>query len=632
VTTFSARDESVNVYGAWGLGKDHCSDGNQNKGDSSIVMPIRVEQDGTYELTVLWPASRENASGVPIEVFSHDDNRLASPAATPPPPPGEARFTLDQTIDTEPFVDLRTAFRFASPEHYVEINNTGTTRLVTADAVKFIPTAGGAPLLVDNPEAENADQWATFKSSSFRAYNRVGEDSLSDKDKKKGELSIRYRPSAAKDKKAFDPAAHYRVAIAFPAKKDHETHTPVVIKAAASSPIVELSRPPRANVGARVTLDASGSYTVQGGDLTYRWRQKSGPRITLHDPTEPRLTFVTPRRDPTQDAWEQLAAALVQHPDFLFTRPPSLAHTTGPAERRRLQLVKIAQDLVGRAPTADELRDIDAGVSLESAVDYYLSTKAFEEFYFHRIRLYLESHGSTVQDEPVRLWCYVAFNDRPLTEILDAEYTVDVEMRRQARPAEHGKTGLLTMPGFIEGKPGLPHFNYAALVAEKFLGYVFEVPPEIVNMREAITAVSTTNPNTVCYSCHKILTPLAHQRLAWDDNGKFRAKNKDGEPIVDTDRGLVPSYPFKGKGMGAFAVKANRMERFLRTMINAHHIFYQGRELRHADDERVMYKRLWDTLVANNHTFRSLIKGIMTSPEYLNGGTQPPAGAVATAR
>ena len=52
---------------------------------------------------------------------------------------------------------------------------------------------------------------------------------------------------------------------------------------------------------------------------------------------------------------------------------------------------------------------------------------------------------------------------------------------------------LLTTRGFIRGKPGLPHFNYAAQVAEKFLGYVFEVPAEVVAARDGITATATTD-------------------------------------------------------------------------------------------------------------------------------------------
>ena len=39
-----------------------------------------------------------------------------------------------------------------------------------------------------------------------------------------------------------------------------------------------------------------------------------------------------------------------------------------------------------------------------------------------------------VDDEPVRLWCYVVFNDRPFKELLTADYTVDEQLRKQPRP------------------------------------------------------------------------------------------------------------------------------------------------------------------------------------------------------
>jgi hypothetical protein len=60
------------------------------------------------------------------------------------------------------------------------------------------------------------------------------------------------------------------------------------------------------------------------------------------------------------------------------------------------------------------------------------------------------------------------FNDRPFQEILTARYTVDSNFQKQPRPLHHGNTGVLTTRGFMEGKPGLPHFNYAAQVAELF--------------------------------------------------------------------------------------------------------------------------------------------------------------------
>jgi hypothetical protein len=272
------------------------------------------------------------------------------------------------------------------------------------------------------------------------------------------------------------------------------------------------------------------------------------------------------------------------------------------------------------------------GKTLAQFSDGYLASEEFKDFYFHRIRLYLESQGTELQDEPARLWCYIAFHDRPFQEILTADYTVDAQWQKQTRPAWCGHTGVLTTRGFIEGKPGLPHFNYAAQVAELFLGYVFEVPPEVVAQREGITAASTTDPGSVCYSCHKVLTPLAFQRTRWDDLGRYRYHDEYGLPIDDSDQHLVASYPFAGNGLEAFALQAVKKERFVRTIINTHITFYFGREMRWMEDERVLYRRLWDEVHQDHFAIRGLIKAIVTSPEYLGeepGSAPPPPNRVA---
>jgi hypothetical protein len=315
----------------------------------------------------------------------------------------------------------------------------------------------------------------------------------------------------------------------------------------------------------------------------------------------------------------------MRHPDFVFTRPPSVAEPACGKFKSHLRLVKVAQDLVARPPTADELQQLANGSNIQDLVEGYLRSEQFKEFYFHRIRLYLESQGTELQDEPARLWCYIAFHDRPFQELLTADYTVGPDWEKHARPAWHGRTGILTTRGFIEGKPGLPHFNYAAQVAELFLGYVFEVPPEIVAQREGITAASTTEPSSICYNCHKILTPLAFQRSRWDDSGHYRMHDEYGLPIDESDQKLVASYPFAGDGLEAFASQAVRKERFIRTILNTHFTFYFGREMRYLEDERVLYKRLWDQVHRDGFTLRGLIKALVTSPEYLEGRPQPEA-------
>jgi hypothetical protein len=570
-------------------------------------------------------------------VVSRDKtSRLAVPPAPPVPPKGEAHFFVDQSMDTVAFWDLKTAFRFG-PTDGVEIRNTGTRKRVVADAVRLLPagsdttlvssaaTSAGAVLL-RGETAVGADKWPAFAGGTFKPYNTTGPKLFQDTDTegaKKDNLSLLYRPSVAKNE-GWKPGAFYQVGVGFPGQVDNETRVPVVVKAQASSPIVQVVYPEHAHVGAQIALDASSTYNLQRTPLVFEWTQIGGPRVRIADPKAPKLAFAAPALSADQAAWEGLCRALIAHPDFLFTRPRSLASVTDPKQRRRLQLVKIAQDMVGRTPTDAELAKVDGGASLGTLVDGYLKSPEFRDFYFHRVRLYLESHGTPEQDEPARLWTYVALNDRPFKEILTADYTVNPALKKAVRPDYHGKTGLLTMKGFIEGKPGLPHFNYPAQVLEKFLGYVFEVPDEVISARDGITAAATTDPKSVCYSCHKVLTPLAYQRGFWDDAGNFRQHDDTGLRIDDTDQKLVESYPYQGQGMEAFAVQAQNKERFVRTILQTHFVWFFGREMRYENDERDLYKRLWDVAAKNNYAIRPLIRAMLLSPEYLNGQMQTP--------
>lgn len=608
-------------------------DGDENKGQCAARARIEVATSGLYEVYVRWTPWRGKKGGRPladkvfVQVVSRGGpTRLTLPDAPARPPKGEAHFFIDETIDAIPFVDLDSVFRFEAPEHSVAILNAGTSKRVTADAVTFTGTGGAPDIQIDNPAADGKENWPIYTEYPFRPYNIVGPDCVSDQNKRKGELNIGFTP--AKNEKLFKKDAFYGARVIYPGQVDNDTHVPVVVKAAESSPIVIVRAPVEAPLNAEAVIDASGTYDIQGSEIAYEWRQVGGPAVAIDDPTSSTIRVRTGRPGPAQRAWEGLARALMGHPDFVFTRAPSLRRGLSPADRNRLLLVKVAQDLVARPPNADELARADGGATLEQMIDAYLESPEFADFYFRRVRLYLESHGTPEEDEPARLWTRVALNDLPFQEILTADYTVNEKLEALPRPAYHGRTGLLTMPGFIKGKPGLPHFNYAAQVAEKFLGYVFEVPPEIVEQREGLTAISTTNPGTVCYSCHKTLTPLAFQRLHWDDNGVYRTHDERGAPLDASDQGLAPTYPYRGDGMEAFAAAAQKKERFIRTMIDTHVNFYFGRSMRWDKDERGLYRKLWDAAEGSGFKIKAVIRAIMTSPEYLGGGgAEEKAGA-----
>lgn len=310
-------------------------------------------------------------------------------------------------------------------------------------------------------------------------------------------------------------------------------------------------------------------------------------------------------------AWSGICEALVRHPDFLFTMPPTVEKVTTPAQKDPLRLVALTQRVLGRPPTAAELTRLTTD-GMPAMIDAVFASPDFRTYYFNRIQLRIESQGTPESDEAARLWTYVTLNGRNFEEVLTADYSVDEQFALKSRPAEHGKTGVITVKGYLNNKPGLPHYNYPARVLSGFMGYVFEVPPEVFDQRGTATATSTVDPQSICFSCHQLLTPLAHQRLKWNDDGTF----KTDPTIDDSDRGLVATYPYKGVGLEAFTTKAVKKEPFVRRMINTQVKLLIGRELRAQTDERVLYKQLWDTTFANGGDMRTVLKAMAASQNF----------------
>ena len=621
VRKIDVDDSQVELEGAWSSerkdGIDYFEDQNQHKGASTIRVGLTAEVTAQYEIFMRYRASEAYARNVLVELYgAADQDRLATQVQVQVPPKGVAKFHYHCGDDTRPFVELPGAFQF-DEDSFVRISNEGTFERVTAAAIDFVNADRQKnAFLVDSKTAEGKEDWETFDAGRFNAYNVRGQK-LHDDNKKKGKLELRYLLQG-KQESGWDKEAFYRVRIYYPGKRSHEPQVPVEVHAVRSSPIIQAESPTSVRADTTVSVDVSASYTIQGSQLNFSWKQLAGPRIEiLSKPDSPTLEFRAPRLSVDEVAWASLCSALVRHPDFLFTRPPASDVVHRKPDQERLQLLRISQDLVGRPPTESELHSLASGTSIDALVAQYLDSPEFQDYYFHRVRLYLESQGTELQDEPARLWTYIAINDRPFQEILTAEYTVDADWKQVARPDYHGRTGVLTTKGFIDGKPGLPHYNYAAQVSMLFLGYVYEVPPEIVEQREGVTALGTTDPNSNCYSCHKILTPLAFQRSNWSDDGSFRTQDESGLAIDASDRGAVEEYPFKGEGLEAFATQAVKKERFVRTIINTHVSFYFGRPMDVLGRERSLYKRLWDNVHENDFRIRELVHAIVTSPEYL---------------
>jgi len=324
---------------------------------------------------------------------------------------------------------------------------------------------------------------------------------------------------------------------------------------------------------------------------------------------------LVPLSDTKVTAWAGMCEALVRHPDSIFTLPPSVATAQG-VEKEKLGLIKLSNDLAGRLPTPSEMTTL-VGKTIDEKVDYYLGLPEFRAFYNHRVRLRTETNGTAETDEPANLWTYLVLNGAPMQELLTADYTVDANLQKIARPAFHGATGVLTMPGFIKTKPGLPHYNYPARVMTDWMGQLFEVNEQLLQQRIPGGGVdSTVDPTGPCIACHGILSPLATQRSRWKDDGTYREVDDNGAPIDDSDRNLVADYPYKGRGMAAFAATAVKKERFFRQTFQSQFLFFLGRQMRYAQDERTVYLKLWLKAFETKGNLREIIKIIANIPGY----------------
>ena len=588
---------------------------------ASATVALRIPEDGEYNVYLSWPRVPRAATSALVEVHSASvaaisgirDMRRATGFATTFLDQSES--TLDEKGETQWELILAEVL-LEGPDDFVEVSNRGVdsaSKVIVADAVKFVPLGGGQEIVVDNSSEhafEASTGWAADKLvRNLPGRGRMyGEDILHYPPAKSGEpikdqtvdpskrVWARYRP--VQDGK-YRPG-WYSVHVWTPGGHTHADWVPFDVHGSSFAPVAFVEAPPTFNVGETALLDATGTYHPGGKQLSFRWTHGASDlalRIEGAATSTPR--FAVPSLQSPRPGWAGLIEALLQHPEFVM---PTDNQNAAPARK----LVRIALDLVGRIPTNDELRRFLRVGQIEPLVDAYLSSQEFREFFFHRARGVFRSRGTPASDEPARLWTYLATNDVSYRELFTADYTVSPDWRRIERRPVHGPTGFLTMEGYLEGKPGLPKFTYPAQVLTFALGVQFEVSDAVEDARDKV--VSTTDPSSICYSCHKLLTPLAYQRERWDVHGHYRTVDDDHQPIDDSDRGVVPDYPFKGDGLSAFASQVVRKERFVRAFINHHHDMLFHRPLRVYQDQRDEYKALYDFAVANDLRIRPLVK------------------------
>lgn len=605
------------------IGSNHLETRNADSVLATATMALRIPADGEYNVYLSWPAIPHATPVAIVEVHSATsvagiqpptvDATTATGFATVFVNQTESTLSADGLTQWEP---IHERVFLSGETDYVEIGNRGVDsakHVIAADAIKFTPLDGGEEIIIDNSSGEG------FEASDGWAPDQLVRN-LPGRGKMFGDDILHYPPSKSgapiKDIEV-DPAmqvwARYRpiqdgqyrpgwysVSIWTPGGHTHADWVAWDIHGSEYAPVVDIEPAPTFYTGESAALNASGTYHPAGERLTYRWSHDGhdlGLRILEAGTATPR--FVVPALQSARPGWAGLIEALLQSPEFLMPSddPQADSHT---------RLVRVALDLVGRVPTTEEFRRFERLGRLAPMLDTYLESDDFRDFFLHRARIALRSRGTAESDEPARLWTYIATHDMSYRELFTADYTVGQDWVRSPRRPEHGPTGMLTMKGYLVGKPGLPKYTYPAQVLTFALGMQFEVSDAVEQAREEV--VSTTDPASMCYSCHKLLTPLAFQRERWDIHGHYRTVDEEHNVIDDSDRGVVPDYPFKGPGLSAFANQVVKKERFVRAFVNQHHDMLFHRQLRVLEDQREVYKELYEFAVATELKIRPLLK------------------------
>jgi len=332
----------------------------------------------------------------------------------------------------------------------------------------------------------------------------------------------------------------------------------------------------------------------------------------------------------------------------------------------RGQLMRASMDLRGTRPTEDELVIIEEQPELYPAfVDLWLQTPAFEErlrsvwnlrfltrtgeLAFDPTEADIEgvdarSIAASLADEPLRLLSWIARHDRPLTELVTADYTVadqavarmwDVEIPgfggwepgRYADGRPHA--GVLSMTTLWQRYPsagGNANRHRANAVSRLLLCDDYLDRP-IAFARSDVDAVASDPEETIrdtpaCQSCHATLDPLAaHFFGFWGDEEGLREATlyrPERELLWMEHGGAAPAYyGTPTSNLVELGTQIAEDPRFVDCAVRTAVEGFTQRSLGPADWSEVQALRL--AFEEGGLTLRALVRAIVTSETYLAG-------------
>ena len=251
-----------------------------------------------------------------------------------------------------------------------------------------------------------------------------------------------------------------------------------------------------------------------------------------------------------------------------------------------------------------------------------------------------ENLRQSFRRETEMLFSTIVHDDRPIVELLDADYTfVDERLARHyGIPNVHGsyfrrvpldeaspRRGLLGQGSMLTATSVATRTSPVVRgkwILENLLGTPAPIPPPgtDTNLEKDPEAVKATSlrqrleahrSSPACASCHKIMDPIGLSLENFDLVGTWR--ERDGRTPIDASGQLVDGTPLGGPGDLRRAL-LNRRDAFVTTATERLFTYALGRPVQYADMPTV--RAIVRRAAASDYRFSSIVLGIVESAPF----------------
>jgi hypothetical protein len=246
------------------------------------------------------------------------------------------------------------------------------------------------------------------------------------------------------------------------------------------------------------------------------------------------------------------------------------------------------------------------------------------------------------QKESELFFEYILREDRPLLELLDADYTFlnerlakhygipdvygghfrKVMLPDDTRGGILGQGSILTVTSYANRTSPVIRGKW---VLENVLGAPPPPPPanvpglrekddagKVLTMREQM---EQHRANPVCASCHKVMDPLGFALENYDAIGRWRTVDAASRSAIDSSGALPDGTGFEGPAGLREALLQKRREDFILTAIEKLLTYALGREITYSDAP--VMREIMRRTAPEQHKLSAIIKAIIESTPFL---------------